>query len=154
MRYFVFKILSRLVCDQKYNKQDNEITEDTDGHVNKGFLEQRMNLQLIGPVANVIMAEVHHNSEHHHASTSTGEGGCMRKSIQLEKDLAVIRKLLLAEKEEEMRKEAEEVYLQEWRSAGLIIDKFLFWVYLFVNVVVAAIFTGESIALAPVSHHH
>ena len=154
MRYFVFKILSRLVCTRgdKHNNSD-EITGDIVD--NKGHFGQQMDLELVGPKGNVAMAEVHRNSEHQqdYASTSTGEGVRTRKSIHLETDLAVIRKLLQAEREEEMRKEAEEINLQEWRSAGLIIDKFLFWVYLFVNVVMAAIFTGESIALAPLSHH-
>ena len=134
MRFVVFELLSRLICGQKnVDIRSGESKEETtDVCDNQGYLGEVI-LEPIGLKGNVEEIENMKDAD---------KDGHERTS--LEKGVSAIKEFLLEKKEEEKNRELETGNLQEWRNAVAIIDKFLFWLYLFVNVLTAMIFTIKS----------
>ena len=138
MRFIVFKLLSRLVCSKKNleicsDESNEEIMDvyDTQGYFEEGIQE---------PVGLKSSAKVMENQKDAEKDD--------HEFTSLEKEVSAIKDYLMAKKEEEKNKELEEGNLQEWRRAVAIIDMFLFWLYLFVNILTAMVFTIKSSCVA------
>ena len=73
--------------------------------------------------------------------TSVGLSGTRALEIEVFK----IRKYLMAQKEEEKKKDKQKAALKEWRNAAKIVDRFFFWVYSLFNICLALFFTLKSV---------
>ncbi len=125
MRGIVFGFMARIICDKGEN------SGSTRSYVEDGEISRAATSEEILAVDQV-------------KSTSGKNGHGM-----LESEVEKIRQFLEDGKKDhdvdESMKEVEEAPLQEWREAARIIDRFFFWVYTLVNVVLMLSFTLKSI---------
>ena len=140
MRFIVFELLSRLVCSKKNldirsDESNEEIMAvyDTQGYFGEG-IQEPVGLDLKSNAKEIDNQRDADKDDHEFTS--------------LEKEMSAIKGNLKAKKAEKKSKELEERNLQEWRRAVAIIDMFLFWLYLFVNILTAMVFTIKSSRIA------
>ena len=138
MRFVVFELLSRLVC----SKKNLDIRSDES---NEAIMAVHDNLGYFGEGIQEPVGLKSSAKEIENQKDADKDG---HEFTSLEKEVSAIKDYLLAKKAEERNKELEEGNLQEWRTAVAIIDMFLFWLYLFVNILTAMVFTIKSSRVA------
>ncbi len=136
--------MARIVCD-KYKPDRSGQSSEEDGQSNSsattsdGIRDQKDMNDVVATSdkdrRGILESQVY-NRKHH-------------KLAMLESEVNKIRQYLEDRKNDhdvdEAMKEVEEAPLQEWREAARIIDKFFFWLYLFMNTLLMVFFTLKSI---------
>ncbi|XP_072037444.1 neuronal acetylcholine receptor subunit alpha-9-like [Amphiura filiformis] len=138
LRVIIFAFLARAVgmYDEQENEKRNTFSFDELFSGNEELDEAQGQFSLENGPRRMV-----NPTDDENTNTTVGFSGSYRLEVEVYK----IRKYLLAQKDEEKKKEVQEAALTEWRNAAKIVDRFFFWVYSLCNIGLALFFTLKSL---------